>query len=338
MTFAAVAAVAASALVPVGAGATEPPGGGAPGVEPCPAEWPRRDTSSAESSGWPPSSELLDETSRLEPMLGQVLAYGTDRPETFAGYGLVWHDVSDASVFIALTGDVAAQRDELLGIVSYPDELIVCAAVLSDVESAELRAEIEPLIDGHMRTLGESNDGAVRVGLDADSEDLAAELVMRYGGRVRVNVGRFPYPMPDPLPPADCDLDDPVEIDGLEVTVAPIDVALGVDGVDADVVLSNVGDEHLSIFGGAATGWLLDPVSGNTVGSFYGAQTAMGYSAELDPGDETTFPILTGIASCDPAIGYRVPPGEYELIARVPLSQPVDGELESEPVIVEVSD
>ncbi len=42
------------------------------------------------------------EMSKLEPMLGVVLAYGGERPDEFGSYGLVWQGTNDASVFIFL--------------------------------------------------------------------------------------------------------------------------------------------------------------------------------------------------------------------------------------------
>jgi hypothetical protein len=49
---------------------------------------------------------MTTESSRLEPMLAQVLAYGGEHPDEFGSYGLIWHAGGDASVFIALTGFV----------------------------------------------------------------------------------------------------------------------------------------------------------------------------------------------------------------------------------------
>lgn len=61
-------------------------------VEPCPESAPSSDG----GKGMPA------ESSRLEPMLGQVLAYGGQHRDQFGSYGLVW-DGADASVFVSFT-------------------------------------------------------------------------------------------------------------------------------------------------------------------------------------------------------------------------------------------
>jgi hypothetical protein len=53
------------------------------------------------------------ESSRLEPMLGQVLAYGMQHADQFGGYGLVWQSADDASVFISFTKNVGEHRAAL---------------------------------------------------------------------------------------------------------------------------------------------------------------------------------------------------------------------------------
>ena len=44
----------------------------------------------------------------------------------------------------------------------------------------------------------------------------------------------------------------------------------------------------------------------------------VGIDVDLPPHGEQTIPLSTGLASCDPAVGYRVPAGSYDLIAVLP--------------------
>ena len=65
-------------------------------TEPCPSSEP----TPGDGQG------MMAEQSRLEPMLGQVLAYGAQYPDQFGTYGLIWHDDGSASVFVSFTADV----------------------------------------------------------------------------------------------------------------------------------------------------------------------------------------------------------------------------------------
>ena len=71
------------------------------------------------------------ELARVEPMLGQVLAYGGQHPDQFGSYGLVWHAGDDASVFISFTSDLDVHRAALEAVVAHPDELVVCQVAVS---------------------------------------------------------------------------------------------------------------------------------------------------------------------------------------------------------------
>lgn len=315
---------------------TRPAGATVGAVEPCPARFEAPEV----PSGGDQSARLAEAT-RLEPMLGTVLAYGIAHPDTFAGYGLAWHTVDDASVFIALSGDAEAAEADLLLQVPYPDELIVCQAMFSDVDSATLREQVEERVDGHrFISLGEATDGVIEVVLDVTEDALAVELVQTFGGRVRVSVGWFPYPLPDPLPPSVCELRpfDPVTIPELEVTIDLVGVSLDPDisRRSYEVRIRNTGNERIDLSSGAGVGWLIDPSTGQTVGSFFGVIPAIGYPIDLEPGDETTIPLLVGVTSCDPELGYTVPTGRYELVAAVPIFGTVSGDLMSEPVSIDV--
>jgi hypothetical protein len=130
----------------------------------------------------------IEEASRLEPMLGQVLAYGGQHSAEFGTYGLIWHSGRDASVFISFTTDIDDHRAALRRLVAFPDELIVCqVAVSADVARAlyaKLSAELMP-------------DQAASVGLGANGVEvtllpshaaLKDTLSARYGDAVAVTI------------------------------------------------------------------------------------------------------------------------------------------------------
>lgn len=130
----------------------------------------------------------LAESHRLEPMLGQVLAYGGEHSAEFGTYGLVWHDRSDASVLISLTGDLDAHRETLEGLVDHPDELIVCQAALSGDANRALQALLVDELAGRFVSIGQ-DFGSVTVVLPTTEERLATDLRERYGDIVSVTFG-----------------------------------------------------------------------------------------------------------------------------------------------------
>lgn len=146
-------------------------------TEPCP-----------ESTGGPDGmTGMQDELARLEPMLGIVLAYGGQYPEEFGSYGLVWHGLNDASVFISFTTDLDRHREALNGHVAHPDELVVCQVAVSGAVSAALAAKLTDELAGRFSFVGVGMTG-VEVELLPGEEALADELVARYGDAVAVTV------------------------------------------------------------------------------------------------------------------------------------------------------
>jgi len=60
-------------------------------------------------------------------------------------------------------------------------------------------------------------------------------------------------------------------------------------------------------------------LAGGPFAVYAGDISGTGVGAELAPGDFLDIAVLVGTASCDPALGYRLPPGRYEV--RTPVDQ-----------------
>ena len=131
---------------------------------------------------------MLAESSRLEPMLGQALAYGQQHADQFGSYGLVWQGADDASVFISFTANVDEHRDALAHVVQFPDELVVCQAALPGDQAAALLARLMVDLEGKYVSIGSTGE-AVVIGLPAGEDELAADLTARYGDAVKATVG-----------------------------------------------------------------------------------------------------------------------------------------------------
>lgn len=72
------------------------------------------------------------------------------------------------------------------------------------------------------------------------------------------------------------------------------------------------------------------------VGGYFGGTLDVLDHVSLAPGEEATRDVLVGTASCDPAIGYRLPAGSYDLVVTLERPQAEGGPLVSEPIRVTV--
>ena len=260
---------------------------------------------------------MLEESSRLEPMIGQVLAYGQAHADQFGSYGLVWHDGSDASVFISFTGDLERHRAALRDEVVAPDELIVCQVAINGLQAQALQSQLARELAGRFTSVGVGMNG-VEVGLQADQESTARELVDRYGDAVVVRVGAMGYPIDeaedvcrDTTPgegPTGVDL-VPVLTDGSLMTN-------GAASANAMVTLSNAGATPMTLLVGTATAVVFD-TTGRVVNDEVGLVADVGTPIELAPGASTQLPMTVSLASCRTSLGYVLPPGDYRLAARI---------------------
>lgn len=126
------------------------------------------------------------EATRLEPVLGQILTYGSAHRNEFGNYGLLWQSNDDASVFIAFTSHVDEHRDALDKIVAHPEELIVCQVALSADAARALLAKLSnELIPDQASSVG-LGAGGVEVVLFPGHEAVAVQLTTRYGDAVTV--------------------------------------------------------------------------------------------------------------------------------------------------------
>jgi len=281
----------------------------APVTEPCPES-----TRFADGGG-----PDLAEARRLEPMLGQVLAYAGQRAAQFGSYGLVWHGAADASVFVSFTTDLEPHRSALEATVAHPDELIVCQVAISGAVAQQLRTDLVAELQGRFLSIGLGGPG-IEIVVAADEETLAAELVDRYGPAVTVRVGALAYPLDTATavcdnPPAGDTLPD------LDIEIVAPSEPLTYEGVTPSQLtlsLRNLSAEPVRFLSGTATATFLDS-SGRVVSSNAGISIGdAGIPVDLAPGASTELPLVASSASCDPRLGYTLPPGDYQLIAEVP--------------------
>lgn len=281
------------------------------------------------------ASVMLDETSRLEPMLGIVLQYGQQHPDVFGGYGLHWLNAGDASVFVSFTDDVAGHRAALVERVEFPDELIVCQAPASEEDRRAIQATLTDELAGRFTSIGSgAMTGAVTVDLNPNEEALAAELVRRYGAAVEVTVGALKYPLDD----AESVCRSPLEsnlTDGLTITLIypgtpnePTESGT----VPLTVRLANTSDDTVRFNSGQPSAVITDaqgmPRTLDTRGV-----ADVGVLIELEPGGHQDFNLDVSLASCDPALGYLLGPGDHHVVISIYNGQ-FQTEMNSDPLPV----
>lgn len=102
-----------------------------------------------------------------------------------------------------------------------------------------------------------------------------------------------------------------------QITLVPTAVAVAEDlhsrfGDSADLKIATNG--HL-------TTAVVDPVTGEVIGGFAGAQIAPLITFQVPPGLTERIPMLTGTASFTPRLGYAVPPGSWGIQATLILGE-----------------
>jgi hypothetical protein len=190
-----------------------------------------------------------------------------------------------------------------------------------------IRAEIEEQAHAQLVMIG---DGAttVSVGLRAGAECLARQIVAVYGPKVDVTVGLLPFPL-RPVANRSCLVGGwpPGSVPFLKASldIQPNRVAQG-DTVKGTVRFTNggVGQLHLDTSSNFSI-YVFAVGADVPVGASEGGSMGTGLLVELAPGQSKDVPAFGGTASCDPALGYVLPTGQYQARALIDFSPPEGG-------------
>jgi hypothetical protein len=195
----------------------------------------------------------------------------------------------------------------------------------SHLSPDQIRAEIEPLLGHSATSVGEGANRVIGVGLRANAEAVARELVARYGTAVEVTVGLFPYP-PPAAPQRGCPSVQEVSPDHrpLAATLALDPTVVSGAFFRGTVRITNVGlapykvstDSSFSVY-------LFRPGETVPIGISEGGVVGTGYEQTLASGEALDLPAAGGTASCDLAVGYVLPAAAYVGRALVYFQDPV---------------
>jgi hypothetical protein len=171
--------------------------------------------------------------------------------------------------------------------------------------------------------LGDCAIAPIRVGVLANAEDVARELFEKYGDRLEVSVGLFPYP-----PPADpqraCVGIRPVVAAHapLVATVLIDEVIVGGNHYQGTVRLTNDSPKPFELETSSNFSlYLFRSGEADPIGLSEGGSVGTGRVATLGPGESIEIEAAGGTASCDLDLGYVVPAGSYEVRALIDFKQ-----------------
>jgi hypothetical protein len=259
---------------------------------------------------------LVREQQRLESDMTAVQDYVRDHPGEFAS--IRWENGPRVRIVVGFTGHIEEHCAAIRAILEYPDEFEIIHQSATQAQLMAAMDDIIVMVDRSFQGVG-LGAGVIDVNLRADGEDLAAEVFEKYGDLVRITVGLLPYP--DRFAgPAVC------RTDQLNVSDAQLDLAAELNanfirpGADfrGKVTITNTAAAPFDFQSGPSqTAAVYLPGADLPVGFFTGGMDDIGYGATIAPGGSITLDVVGGTASCDPALGWALPPGSYEVRVQV---------------------
>jgi hypothetical protein len=251
-----------------------------------------------------------------------VEEWGRQHAEQFSA-SWIGFDGTNAQVVVALAG-TSVEPSGLQSLVSTPERLAVCQHRHARAELDRIAGQIGPagseIRDVHVDAV---ND-VVSVALAADQADKASRINEQFGNAVRLRVGWLNYPLraesgavtTGPCRP----LPDPGASGGLSAQLVLGATALGRGGQARGVVhVRNTSAQPIELRSvQPLDAVLLQPGSKKVVGALAASRDNASAGSRLGPGETVSLPVMAGTDSCDPSLGYMVPPGAYDVVVVVP--------------------
>ena len=257
------------------------------------------------------------EQQRIRGDVDLAIAYGADHPEEFAS--VRYENGPRVRMVIGFTAHIEQHCAALRAILEYPDEFEIIRQPATEARLEEIQGALVARYRDLFRSVGRGA-GVIHLNLRADGEDAAAEVHAEYGELVETTVGLLPYPDRFAGNPVCEPLAGPILGDSQLVAVARLDASWVRSGLDFEgtVTVRNTGADAFDFQSGPRhAAVVFKPGSESPAGLYTGGMDAVGFGKVLAPGESVELELVGGTASCDPALGYALPPGQYEV--RVPV-------------------
>jgi hypothetical protein len=205
----------------------------------------------------------------------------------------------------------------------------------------QIRAEIEPLVGQSAISVGEGANRVIAIGLRANAEALAKQLVAQYGTAVEVTVGLFPYP-PPASPKRSCEFIPQAGGDHgplvASVVLDPTVISGGFYRGKVRIKNTSAAPYKLST-DSSFSAYLFRDGDSLPIGVSESGVMGTGFEKTLAPGETLELPAGGGTASCDLGVGYVLPAGSYVSRGLVDFADPVTLENRwfwTEPAVIQV--
>jgi hypothetical protein len=259
------------------------------------------------------------EQQRLDGDVQAAVAYGAEHPDEFAS--VRYENGPRVRIVIGFTAHIDEHCAALRELLEYPDEFEIIRQPATEAQLEQIQEGLAARYREVLRSVGRGA-GVLHLGLRADGEAAAAEVRAEYGDLVEITVGILPYPDPFAHGGGCGGLPGPIVTDTPFAVSATLDAATVRSGHDfgGTVTVTNTSASAAVLdTGQPATAIVFRAGSNRPVGFYDGGIAGTGFGGNLGPSESLSFDLLGGTASCDPALGYALPPGRYDV--RVPVDQ-----------------
>ncbi len=262
---------------------------------------------------------LARDQARLSGDVETMQTYGSAHPDEFTS--VRFENGPWVRLIVGFTGHIQEHCAALRAMLEFPTEFQIVRLPKTATELDQVQHAIVALAGPHLRSAG-SGPETIAVQLRADGISIAEQIHATYGDLVKIQVGFLPYPDPTSAD-SDCAaiLNDIVTDTPLRAT-ARLETARVVSGADfgGTVTVTNGGLEAVEFESGdPMTAIIYRRGTDQVVGAYDGGIGGVGAGGTLQPGGTLDIGVLGGTASCDPTLGYALPPGLYDV--RVPVDQ-----------------
>jgi hypothetical protein len=263
---------------------------------------------------------------RLQGDLALAQDYATRHAADFGS--IRFENTPRVRIVIGFVTNLQQHCAALRGALEFADEFEVIWSPATNADLEALLNEITNAYRDYLVGAGLMSD-AIELTLRADGEAIAAEITAKYGSLVDIWVGMLHYPDRGLGEGGGCArfLHEPAIGLPLRASVkrlSQVEIRSGAD-FSGDVTVVNVGSTAFDFESGRPqTALILGPDGRTLVGAYFGAIAGTGAGALIEPGGTYDMDFLGGTASCDPAVGYAVPPGEAFVVVPVDVYRRTD--------------